>query len=175
MDAEHESDLQILGIDHVGVAVADVDAAAAFYRDVLGLKAVHREENPGQDVVEVMLTASSAPVAGEARRPEIQLIAPLSSDSVLQRFLDRSGPGLQHLAYTVRDISHATRVLQGRGVRLLYDSARTGTRGSRINFVHPKDAGGVLIELVEPAAVDPEPRDSDQGVRRLPPAAAEKD
>ncbi len=175
MDAEHESDLQILGVDHVGVAVADLDEAVAFYRDVLGLRAVHREANSGQDVLEVMLAADTVPVAGDTRRTEIQLLAPLSSESVLQRFLDRSGPGIQHLAYTVRDIGHAARVLQGKGVRLLYDAARTGTRGSRINFVHPKDAGGVLIELVEPAAVDPKPRDSDQGASPVSPAATEKD
>ena len=175
MDAEDESDLQILGVDHVGVAVADLDQAVVFYRDVLGLRAVHREENSGQDVVEVMLTASAVPPAGDTRRTEIQLLAPLSSDSVLRRFLDRSGPGIQHLAYTVRDIGHATGVLQGKGVRLLYDSARTGTRGSRINFVHPKDAGGVLIELVEPAAVGPKPRDSDQGASPVPPAVTEND
>ena len=91
MDAEHESDLRILGVDHVGVAVADLDEAVAFYRDVLGLRAVHREENSGQDVVEVML-AEHPPVGRRRRRTEIQLLAPLSAES-LRRFLDRSGPG----------------------------------------------------------------------------------
>ena len=82
---------------------------------------------------------------------QLQLLAPLDEQSALARFLDRSGPGLQQLAYRVEDIDHAASVLRGKGLRLLYDAARTGTGGSRINFVHPKDTGGVLIELVQAA------------------------
>lgn len=135
----------LLAIDHVGVAVTDLDAAIAFHTDVLGLALRHREDNVAQGVAEAMLGP-----AGDAVGAEIQLLAPLGPDSPLARFLDRSGPGLQQLAYRVADVDAAAAALQRRGLRLLYDAARVGTRGSRINFVHPEDTGGVLIELVEP-------------------------
>jgi methylmalonyl-CoA/ethylmalonyl-CoA epimerase len=82
----------------------------------------------------------------------LQLLAPLSPTSPIAAFLDRKGPGIQQVAYTVDDIEAASASLRERGLRLLYDQPRRGTAGSRINFVHPKDAGGVLVELVEPAA-----------------------
>jgi methylmalonyl-CoA/ethylmalonyl-CoA epimerase len=81
----------------------------------------------------------------------IQLLAPLDETSTIAKFLDRNGPGLQQLAYRVTDVEKVADVLRGRGLRLLYDEPRRGTAGSRVNFVHPKDAGGVLVELVEPA------------------------
>jgi methylmalonyl-CoA/ethylmalonyl-CoA epimerase len=81
----------------------------------------------------------------------IQLLAPLSDDSPVARFLDRSGEGVQQVAYGVDDIDATSAELRSRGVRLLYDEAKRGTAGSRVNFVHPKDAGGVLVELVEAA------------------------
>jgi methylmalonyl-CoA/ethylmalonyl-CoA epimerase len=130
----------------VGIAVADLEAAIAFHTSVLGLVLLHREENPDQGVAEAML----APPGAE-QGAQVQLLAPLSEQSALARFLDRSGPGLQQLAFRVKDIDHAASVLRGKGLRLLYDAARTGTGGSRINFVHPKDTGGVLIELVQAA------------------------
>jgi methylmalonyl-CoA/ethylmalonyl-CoA epimerase len=86
----------------------------------------------------------------------IQLLAPLTEESTIAKFLDRSGPGLQQLAYRVTDIEEVSTTLRERGLRLLYDEPRRGTAGSRINFVHPKDAGGVLVELVEPAASTPD-------------------
>ena len=132
-------------IDHVGVAVPDLDAAIAFYRDVLGLTLQHREQNHAQGVAEALLAARDGP-------PPIQLVAPLTQDSPVGRFLDRRGPGLHHLAYRVPDLASASAVFRQRGLRLLYDSPRAGTRGSLINFVHPKDTGGILIELVEVAA-----------------------
>jgi methylmalonyl-CoA/ethylmalonyl-CoA epimerase len=82
----------------------------------------------------------------------IQLLAPLRPDSAIATFLDRHGPGLQQVAYTVEDVQAAAEILRGRGLRVLYDQPRRGTAGSLVNFVHPKDAGGVLIELVQPAA-----------------------
>ncbi len=136
----------LLALDHVGLAVADLDAAIAFHTGVLGLVLLHREENREADVAEAML----APRSDEAGA-QVQLLAPLSPESPIARFLERSGPGLQQLAYRVADVDEAARVLRSRGLRLLYDAARTGTRGSRVNFVHPHDAGGVLVELVEPA------------------------
>jgi len=137
----------LLAIDHVGIAVPDLDEAIAFHTSVLGLVLLHREENVEQGVAEAML----APPDG-VTGAQLQLLAPLSEQSTLARFLERSGPGLQQLAFRVEDIDHAASVLRGKGLRLLYDAARTGTGGSRINFIHPKDTGGVLIELVQAAS-----------------------
>jgi len=94
-----------------------------------------------------MVRASGDTGSGTA----IQLLAPLHPDSTIARFIDRSGPGLQQLAYRVTDVDKATDMLRSMGLRVLYPEARRGTANSRVNFVHPKDAGGVLIELVEPA------------------------
>jgi methylmalonyl-CoA/ethylmalonyl-CoA epimerase len=135
-------------IDHVGIAVPDLDAAIAFYRDTFGIQSVHEETNEEQGVREAMLAVGD----GTTR---IQLLAPLSPESTIAKFLDRSGAGMQQLAYTVEDIDTVSATLRERGVRLLYDVPQRGTADSRVNFVHPKDAGGVLVELVEPAAADP--------------------
>jgi methylmalonyl-CoA/ethylmalonyl-CoA epimerase len=141
----------LLGLDHVGVAVADLETAISFYRDVLGMRVVHREDNLDQQVAEAMLTSSEAgPVSNQ-----LQLLMPLTENSVLQRFLVRRGSGLHHVAYAVSDVRSASSILRQCGVRVLYDAPRAGTRGSQINFVHPKDTGGVLLELVEQAAADP--------------------
>ena len=134
-----------LAVDHVGIAVPDLDAAVASWRTTFGLEVVHEETNEEQGVREAMLAVGPG---GGAR---VQLLAPLDEHSAIARFLDRSGPGLQQLAYRVADVEEAARVLRGRGVRVLYDEPRRGTAGSRINFLHPKDCGGVLVELVEPA------------------------
>jgi methylmalonyl-CoA/ethylmalonyl-CoA epimerase len=131
-------------IDHVGVAVPDLDAAVAFHRDVLGMHLVHEETNEEQGVREAMMAVGTS---GSC----VQLLAPLTPQSPIGRFLERSGPGLQQVAYRVEDVDAVADVLRGRGMRLLYPQARRGTAGSRINFIHPKDAGGVLVELVEPA------------------------
>ena len=139
----------LVAIDHVGLAVRDLDAAIAFQTDVFGLVLVHREDNLDQQVAEAML-AVVGPDGEPQPGTQVQLLAPLSERSPLTRFLERSGPGLQQLAYQVSDVAAASDVLRRRGLRLLYDAARVGTRGSLINFVHPKDAGGVLIELVQP-------------------------
>ncbi len=97
---------------------------------------------------EAMLRAS-----GDASgATQVQLLAPLRDDSAIAKFLDRNGPGLQQLALRVTDVEAAEAALRANGLRLLYDAPRRGTSNSRINFVHPKDAGGVLLELVEPAA-----------------------
>jgi methylmalonyl-CoA/ethylmalonyl-CoA epimerase len=149
----------LLGLDHVGVAVADLETAISFYRDVLGLRVVHREDNLDQQVAEVMLTSSEAgPVSNQ-----LQLLMPLTENSVLRRFLVRRGSGLHHVAYAVSDVRSASSILRQCGVRVLYDAPRAGTRGSQINFVHPKDTGGVLLELVEHAAADPHSVQSSRG------------
>lgn len=132
-------------IDHVGVAVHDLDAAVARYRDVFGLRVVHEEVNEEQGVREVMLGVGEPPTS------YVQLLAPLSADSTIARFLERNGEGVQQVAYTVDDLDAVCATLRERGVRVLYDEPRRGTAGSRVNFVHPKDALGVLVELVEPA------------------------
>ena len=133
-------------IDHVGIAVADLDVAMAFYRDTFGMETVHEETNEEQGVREAMVAVGES---GSC----IQLLAPLDESSTIAKFLDRSGPGLQQLAYRVTDLEVVSALLRERGVRLLYDAPRRGTAGSLVNFVHPKDAGGVLVELVEPAPV----------------------
>lgn len=156
-----QDDPGIVAIDHVGLAVPDLAAAVSFHREVLGLRLIHTETNSEQGVSEAMMAPASGAVP-DAGPAQVQLLAPLDATSPLARFLSRSGPGIQHLAYRVRDVELAARVLQSKGLRLLYDRAKSGTRGSRINFVHPKDAGGVLIELVEPAP-DPDLRDSELG------------
>ncbi|MBB5872095.1 methylmalonyl-CoA/ethylmalonyl-CoA epimerase [Allocatelliglobosispora scoriae] len=136
----------LLRIDHVGVAVADLDEAIEFYGRVFGMVCVHTETNEEQGVREAMLQVGPTPDSGR-----LQLLAPLNAESTIAKFLDRKGPGLQQLAYTVEDIEATSAELRSRGVRLLYDSPKRGTSNSRVNFVHPKDAGGVLVELVEPA------------------------
>jgi methylmalonyl-CoA/ethylmalonyl-CoA epimerase len=137
----------VTAIDHVGIAVPDFDEAVEFHRSTFGLVLVHEEINEEQGVREGMLRAPGDPVTGAA----VQLLAPLGPNSTIAKFLDRNGPGLQQLAYRVTDIESAMAALRTAGVRLLYDTPRRGTAGSRINFIHPKDAGGVLVELVEPA------------------------
>ena len=134
----------LTAIDHVGIAVADLDDAIEFYARVFGLESVHEEVNEEQGVREAMLAVGDS---GSC----IQLLAPLSDESTIAKFLDRNGPGLQQLAYRVSDIDAVSATLRDRGVRLLYDAPKRGTSDSRVNFVHPKDAGGVLVELVEPA------------------------
>jgi methylmalonyl-CoA/ethylmalonyl-CoA epimerase len=139
---------RILGIDHVGIAVADLDEAIAWYGEAFGLVATHTEVNEEQGVREAMLTAGAG---GPDNMTAIQLLAPLRPDSAIGKFLDRNGPGIQQMAYRVVDIEATSDALRAQGKRLLYPEPRRGTAGSRINFLHPKDAGGVLVELVEPA------------------------
>ncbi len=134
-----------IAIDHVGIAVPDLDDAIASYRENFGMDVVHQEVNEEQGVREAMVAVGDS---GSA----IQLLAPLNEESTIAKFLDRSGPGLQQLAFRVTDVEQVSQVLRDRGLRLLYDAPRRGTADSQINFIHPKDAGGVLVELVEPAA-----------------------
>jgi methylmalonyl-CoA/ethylmalonyl-CoA epimerase len=137
----------VTGLDHVGIAVADLDAAIEWYNDHLGMILVHEEVNDDQGIREAMLAARGGP--GTA---QIQLMAPLDETSVIAKFLDKRGPGMQQLAVRVSDLDSLSTRLRSQGVRLVYQAPRRGTANSRINFIHPKDAGGVLIELVEPAS-----------------------
>jgi methylmalonyl-CoA/ethylmalonyl-CoA epimerase len=131
-------------IDHVGVAVTDLDVAIAFYRDTYGMTLAHEEVNEEQGVREAMMA-----VGGSGSH--IQLLAPLTPESTIAKFLERSGPGVQQVAYRVEDVEAVSQTLRDRGLRLLYDNPRRGTSNSRVNFIHPKDAGGILVELVQPA------------------------
>jgi methylmalonyl-CoA/ethylmalonyl-CoA epimerase len=135
-------------IDHVGVAVHDIDAAIKEYGQRFGMRVAHIEVNDDQGVVEAMLTV------GDGGGPPLQLLAPLREDSPLTKFLGKRGEGVQQIAYTVDDIEIATALLRERGVEVLYDEPRAGTAGSRVNFIHPKNAGGVLVELVEQSSKD---------------------
>jgi methylmalonyl-CoA/ethylmalonyl-CoA epimerase len=131
-------------IDHVGIAVSDFDAAVAYYAENFGMTVAHEEVNEEQGVREAMLSVGDS-------GSSIQLLAPLTPDSPIGRFIATKGEGIQQLAYRVRDIDAVCATLRERGLRLLYDEPRQGTSGSRVNFIHPKSAGGVLVELVEPA------------------------
>ncbi|MFY1672947.1 methylmalonyl-CoA epimerase [Plantactinospora sp. WMMB334] len=144
--ADYLTGIGLLGIDHVGVAVPDLDAAIEFHQRVFGMRCVHTETNPEQGVREAMLRVGPTPDGAE-----IQLLAPLTPDSTIARFLHRRGPGLQQIAYLVADVDAACAALRERGVKLLYETPRRGTAGSRVNFVHPRDTGGVLVELVQKA------------------------
>ena len=135
--------MQITHIDHVGIAVPDLDAAIEMYEKAFGMTCVHTEVNEEQGVREAMLQVGDS-------GSFLQLLAPLSPDSPIGKFLDRSGPGIQQMAYRVDSIDEVSAHLREQGMRLLYDEPKTGTAGSRVNFVHPKSAGGVLVELVEP-------------------------
>lgn len=139
--------MHVTHIDHVGIAVADLPAALAFYEGVCGLRVTHSETNIEQGVREVML-------ATETGETQLQLLAPLRDDSPISRFLAHRGPGIQQIAYRVTDIESAAAEFRAAGCRLLFAEPKRGTSNSKVNFVHPKDTGGVLIELVEPATGD---------------------
>ncbi|AUH69448.1 MULTISPECIES: methylmalonyl-CoA epimerase [Gordonia] len=134
----------VTAIDHVGLAVPDLDAAAAWWLDNFGFANQHEEVNEEQGVREAMI----GPENGDTL---IQLLMPLNEESTIAKFIDRNGPGMQQMAVRVTDLDEVAKRLTSAGVRLLYPQPKRGTADSRINFVHPKDAGGVLLELVEPA------------------------
>lgn len=143
----HNDDLFIC-IDHVGLAVPNLDEAIEFHTKVMGWRVLHRETNDEQGVEEAMIGTGEQ----HSENAQIQLLAPLTEESTIAKFISRNGPGMQQLAYRVKDLDTVMATLKERGVRLLYPEPRRGTAGSRINFCHPKDTGGVLLELVEPSA-----------------------
>lgn len=137
--------MAITHIDHVGVAVADLDAAIELYTTAYGMTCVHTEVNEEQGVREAMMAVGDS-------GSYIQLLEPLNPDTTIGRFLAKSGPGIQQMAYRVDDIDTTSVHLREQGLRLLYDEPKKGTAGSRVNFIHPKSSGGILVELVEPGA-----------------------
>jgi methylmalonyl-CoA/ethylmalonyl-CoA epimerase len=125
-------------IAHVGVAVTDLDAALAFYRDILGLTPHPTEEADGAAIVSLPF--------GES---EVELLAPIRTDSPVARFLERRGPGIHHICYRVPDLDAALASCRAAGYRLVDEVPRTGAGGRRIAFVHPKATAGILLELTE--------------------------
>ncbi len=128
-------------IDHVGVAVEDLDGALTLYRDRLGMREQHRETVQQFDVEAVLLEIGDG---------HVELLRPTSPDSAVGRFLARSGPGMHHVAYRTDDIDAALDRAREAGLRLIDERARAGIQGSRVAFLHPRSTGGVLTELVEP-------------------------
>jgi len=129
-------------IDHIGVAVQEIEPAIALYRDGLQLDVAHREIVAEQGVEAVLL---------DVGENHVELLAPLSEDTPVGKFLARQGPGLHHVAYQVADIDAALAACREAGLELIDEQPRTGIRGSRVAFMHPRATGGVLTEIVEPA------------------------
>jgi methylmalonyl-CoA/ethylmalonyl-CoA epimerase len=130
------------GIDHIGVAVEDLDAAIGLYEDSFEMELAHRETVESQGVEAVLLDVGGG---------HVELLRPLGPETAVGRFLARKGPGLHHVAYGVDDIDATLRRLAAAGVELIDSEARAGIRGSRVAFLHPRSTGGVLTEIVEPA------------------------
>ncbi len=135
-------------IDHIGIACRDLAAAISFYESAFGLTLVSQETNPEQGVREAMMAVSDAP----AGTSYVQLLEPLGPDTPVGRFLERRGEGIHHVGYGVADITAALDAIGATGVRLLDARPRHGSMGAAIAFLHPADIGGVLTELVQPAA-----------------------
>lgn len=129
-------------IDHVGVAVEDLDGALALYGDRLAMPTAHRETVEEQGVEAVLLDVGDS---------HVELLCPLGPDTPVGRFLAKKGPGLHHVAYGVEDIEETLEQLNGQGVRLIDQTPRPGIRGSRVAFLHPAATGGVLTEIVQGA------------------------
>lgn len=137
----------VICLDHVGIAVPDLDAAVEWYRANFGWVNHHQETNEEQGVVEAMI----GPRDLTERDGMIQLLAPLNEESTIAKFIDKKGPGLQQMCVRTNNIEALSEHLRSLGTRLLYDAPKIGTGGAKINFVHPKDAGGVLLEITQPA------------------------
>jgi len=129
-------------VDHIGVAVEDLDAAIALYGERLDLELVHRETVESQGVEAVLL---------DVGENHVELLRPLSPDTPVGKFLAKRGPGLHHVAYQTTDIEGTLEALRAAGMRLIDEQPRTGIRGSRVAFLHPGSSGGVLTEIVQPA------------------------
>jgi len=129
-------------IDHVGVAVGDLDAGIALYEKSFEMELVHRETVESQGVEAVLLDVGDG---------HVELLAPLGPETPVGKYLERKGPGLHHVAYAVEDIDSELQRLAAAGIELIDSEARTGIRGSRVAFLHPRATGAVLTEIVEPA------------------------
>ncbi|GAA5083524.1 methylmalonyl-CoA/ethylmalonyl-CoA epimerase [Thermocatellispora tengchongensis] len=134
-----------LRIDHVGIACHDLEEKIAFYESTFGLTVVSREVNEEQGVKEAMLHVAE----GEGGASYVQLLEPLSPETAVGKFLAKRGEGVHHIGYGVADVTRALQEIAGKGVRLIDSRPRHGSMGAAIAFLHPKDVGGVLTELVE--------------------------
>ena len=132
--------MRLTQIDHVGIAVADLERSVEHYRRIFGIEPTHRERIDDQGVEEVLFAVGAS---------FIQLLGSLGAETPVGRFLDTRGPGVHHVAYRVDDVADALDDLRANGVRLVDEAPRAGSRGTRIAFLHPKGTGGVLVELVE--------------------------
>jgi methylmalonyl-CoA/ethylmalonyl-CoA epimerase len=128
-------------IDHVGVAVEDLDAAISLYEQTMEMELAHRETVESQGVEAVLLDVGDG---------HVELLRPLGRDTAVGKFIEKRGPGLHHVAYAVGDIDAALASLKDAGVELIDSAARVGIRGSRVAFLHPRSTGSVLTEIVEP-------------------------
>ncbi|MGP3968709.1 methylmalonyl-CoA epimerase [Streptomyces sp. 6N223] len=135
-------------IDHIGIACFDLDATVAFYRDTYGFDDVHFEVNEEQGVREAMLRINGTDDGGSAY---LQLIEPIREDSAVAKWMAKNGEGVHHIAFGTADVDGDAEAIRGKGIRVLYDTPRRGSMGSRITFLHPKDCHGVLTELVTAA------------------------
>ena len=129
-------------IDHIGVAVEDLDASLELYEQTYGMTLVHRETVTEQGVEAVLL---------DVGENHVELLAPLGPETPVGKYLAKRGPGIHHVAYQVTDIEAALAQLKGDGARLIDETPRVGIRSSRVAFVHPSSSGGVLTEIVQPA------------------------
>ena len=129
-------------VDHIGVAVEDLDAAIALHEGAYGMAVAHREVVEAQGVEAVLL---------DVGENHVELLRPLNAETPVGRFLSKRGPGLHHVAYQVTDVQATLDALRDRGLRLIDEAPRTGIRGSRVAFLHPESSGGVLTEIVQPS------------------------
>jgi methylmalonyl-CoA/ethylmalonyl-CoA epimerase len=129
-------------VDHIGVAVQDLDAAIALHVEAYGMAVAHREVVEAQGVEAVLL---------DVGENHVELLRPLDGETPVGRFLSKRGPGLHHVAYQVSDVQATLDTLRDRGLRLIDETPRTGIRGTRVAFLHPESSGGVLTEIVQPS------------------------
>ncbi|MGW4892151.1 methylmalonyl-CoA epimerase [Kitasatospora sp. NPDC004240] len=138
-------------IDHIGIACFDLDRTVEFYRNTYGFEVYHSEVNEEQGVREAMLKINDT---GDGGASYLQLLEPTREDSTVAKWLAKNGEGVHHIAFGTADVDGDSEEIRGKGVRVLYDEPRRGSMGSRITFLHPKDCGGVLTELVTSAPAD---------------------
>jgi methylmalonyl-CoA/ethylmalonyl-CoA epimerase len=138
-------------IDHIGIACRNLDETVEFYRATYGFEVFHSEVNEEQGVREAMLKINDA---GDGGASYLQLLEPIREDSAIAKWMAKNGEGVHHVAFGTADVATTTADIVAKGIRSLYPEARRGSMGSTINFLHPKDAHGVLVELVQAAEGD---------------------
>jgi methylmalonyl-CoA/ethylmalonyl-CoA epimerase len=145
LEGTPQEDIVLTRIDHIGIACFDLDKTVEFYRATYGFEVFHSEVNEEQGVREAMLKINDT---GDGGASYLQLLEPTREDSAVGKWLAKNGVGVHHIAFGTADVDADAAAIRGKGVRVLYDEPRIGSMGSRITFLHPKDCGGVLTELV---------------------------